>query len=75
MTIHQRMAAGLFAEMLQPQTFSLCLQCLEIREARCSICPSCHGQMIQGLTVWDVLHRLRNKRQVGEDGILDQTAQ
>ena len=72
MTIRQHVAAGFFSDLLEPQMFSLCPHCFDIREARYRTCPSCHCQMIQELTVWDVLHRLRQRHQSGLNVLLDE---
>jgi hypothetical protein len=72
MTVHRHVAAGSFSELIVPQMFSLCPHCFDIRDTRCRTCPSCHCQMIQDLTVWDVLHRLRQRHQTGLNVLLDE---
>jgi len=72
MTVRQRLAAGAFSDFLEPEVFSLCPHCFDIRTSRYQTCPSCHCEMIQELTVWDVLYRLRQRHQTGLDGVLNQ---
>ena len=74
MTVHNHVSAGLFAGLLEPDMFSLCPQCFDIRDARCGTCPECDTPMIRDLTVWDLLDRLRQKHQTGLNVVLGHMA-